>query len=125
MVKMSSTLAPEVLQDRPNELPVIKFSKEFLGPILSGNKVSTTRKKPLDFRIDGVVQAIFPGETMTLKIVIADMITKKFKELNRHDAWLEGYNNIDDLRDTLKKIYPNLRPMDKVYIYRFALVGEY
>ena len=125
MVEMSSTLAPEVLQDRPNELPVIKFSKEFLGPILSGNKVSTTRKKPLDFRIDGVVRAIFPGETMTLKIVIADMITKKFKELNRHDAWLEGYNNIDDLRDTLKKIYPNLRPMDKVYIYRFALVGEY
>lgn len=125
MVKMNSTLAPEVLQDRPNELPVIKFSKEFLGPILSGNKVSTTRKKPLDFRIDGVVRAIFPGETMTLKIVIADMITKKFKELNKHDAWLEGYNNIDDLKDTLKKIYPNLRPMDKVYIYRFALVGEY
>ena len=119
---MTSSVCPEVLQ-QPNELPVIKFNKEYLAPILSGDKVSTTRCKPLPFKLDGVVKAVFIGETMVLKLVINDMQSKRFKELNRHDAYLEGYNNLDELKDTLKKIYPKLKPQNRVYIYRFATVG--
>ena len=121
---MTSTVCPEIITDRPNELPVLKFKKEFLGPILAADKVSTTRKRPLDIKLDGMVKAIFPGESMSLKLVICDMETKKFKDLTRHDAWLEGYNNLDDFKQVLKKIYPNLKQWDTVYIYRFATVGE-
>lgn len=120
----ASVTCPEALPGKPNELPVLKFNKEFLAPILSGDKVSTTRRRPLPFKIDGIVRAVFIGEKMTLRLVINDFETKKFKDLDKHDAWLEGYNNLDDLKDTLKRIYHGLKPHSILYIYRFAVVGE-
>lgn len=121
---MSSTVAPEVLKrvDK-NKLPTIKFQNKFLGAILSGDKVSTIRTKPINIKRDGVILAKFTDTPIWLKLVISDLGTKRFKDLTSEDAYFEGYNNLQDLKDDLENIYPHIKPRTRIYWYRFAVVG--
>lgn len=113
---------PEVLNQEPI-YPTIKFHNKFLGAILSGDKVSTIRTRPFDFKIDGIVLARFTNTDMVIKMVILDMGTKRFKDLTIEDAYYEGYNNLQELTDELENIYPNIKPRTRIYYYRFTLVG--
>ena len=115
---------PEVLKrvDK-NKLPTIKFQNKFLGAILSGDKVSTIRTNPINIKRDGVILAKFTDTPIWLKLVISDLGTKRFKDLTNEDAYFEGYNNLQDLKDELENIYPSIKPKTKIYYYRFAVVG--
>lgn len=119
---MPLSKVPEVLPDT-TKYPTIKFHNKFLGAILARDKVSTIRTKPFDFKIDGIVLAKFTDTNMVVKIVIVDMGTKRFKDLDLEDAYMEGYNNLQDLKDELENIYPHIKPRTRIYYYRFAVVG--
>lgn len=105
-------------------LNLIKFNKEYYQPILDGVKTQTIRKSNKRLHVDEIVKAIFPGTEKEVLIKITDTGYKQFKYLNEEDAALEGYNNLNELKEALLEIYPLLDSMTRIYYYRFEIVDD-
>lgn len=105
-------------------LNLIKFNKEYYQPISDGIKTQTIRKNNKRLNVDEIVKAIFPGTDNELLIKITDAGYKQFKYLNEEDARLEGYDNLNELKEALLKIYPRLDNFDRIYYYRFEVVDD-
>ena len=107
-------------------ITLIKFKKEYYNNIISGHKTQTLRiaRKRLDVQENEICKAIFPGTKLECKIRITKIGYKQFKSVDEEDAQLEGYDNLEELRKDLKKIYPLLDWWDRLYYYRFELIKE-
>ena len=107
-----------------NPLTCVKFNKKFYELIRDGVKTQTMRlaRKRLDVKEGDVVTAIFPGIDETLKIKIIKIGYKQLKSTDLEDALMEGYTGVDELRDDLRKFYPNITRFDRLYYYRFELI---
>ena len=103
---------------------LIKFKKEYYNNIITGTKTQTLRlaRKRLDVQEGEICKAIFPGTKLECKIQITEIGYKQFKSINQEDAKLEGYNTIEELKNTLKEIYPLIDEWDRLYYYRFKLI---
>ena len=100
----------------------LKFNKEYYLPILTGEKTQTIRKNKKRIRAGETVQGIFPGTSMECRLKITKIGYKQFKYLNDEDAELEGYENVEDLKNDLLKIYPRLDNLTRIYYYRFKCI---
>ena len=107
-----------------NPVSTVKFNKKFYDLIKDGIKTQTMRlaRKRLDVREGDVVTAIFPGTNKTLLLKIVKIGYKQLKSTNLDDALMEGYSGVDELRDDLRMIYPNINRFDRLYYYRFELI---
>ena len=103
----------------------IKFLKEYYQMIRSGVKIQTMRlaSKRLDVTVGDVVTAVFPGLNETLTIKIISIGYRQFQHIRLEDAKNEGYDSISGLKNDLLRIYPGLHKWDRLYYYRFELVG--
>lgn len=103
----------------------IKFLKEYYQMIRSGVKIQTMRlaSKRLDVTVGDVVTAVFPGLDETLTIRITRIGYRQFQHIRLEDAKNEGYDSISGLKNDLLRIYPGLHKWDRLYYYRFELVG--
>lgn len=101
---------------------LIKFNKKYYQNIIDGVKTQTIRKNNKRLQENEIVKAIFPGTELECKIQITDTGYKQFKYLNEEDAELEGYDNLNDLKNDLIKIYPTLDALTRIYYYRFKVV---
>ena len=102
----------------------VKFHKKFYELIRDGVKTQTMRlaRKRLDVCEGDVVTAIFPGIPETLTIKIIKIGYKQLKSTNGGDALREGYSTMGELRDDLRRFYPNITRFDRLYYYRFEVV---
>ena len=103
---------------------LLKFNKKYYQPIITGAKTQTIRKNNKRLDVGETVKAIFPGTTKECYLQITKAGYKQFKYLNNNDAKLEGYNSLDELITDLKKIYPLLDNLDRVWYYQFTLTNE-
>ena len=103
---------------------LLKFNKEYYKPIINGEKTQTLRNKNKRLQVNEIVKAIFPGTDNELFIKITDAGYKQFKYLDEEDAQKEGYNNIEQLKKDLIKIYPHLDNFDRLYYYQFEILDD-
>lgn len=109
-----------------NPVNIIKFHKKYYLKILNEDKTQTMRLacKRLDVNEGDVVTAVFLGLDETLKIKILKIEYKQMKSINKEDALLEGYDGVDELRDDLRKFYPNITRFNRLYYYKFELISK-
>lgn len=103
---------------------LLKFNKEYYQNIIDGIKTQTLRTSNKRLQVDEIVKAIFPGTEFECIIKITDAGYKQFKYLNDEDAKLEGYDNLDELKKDLTKIYSRIDKFDRLYYYRFEVVDN-
>ena len=106
---------------------LVKFKQEYYDRIRDGVKTQTMRiaAKRLDVNVDEFCIAVFPdGNELLLKIT--DVGYKAFKSINDDDARREGFDDVDDLKNTLLTIYSDywLDEYSRVYFYRFECLGR-
>lgn len=103
---------------------LLKFNKQYYEPIINGKKTQTLRKNNKRLQENEIVKAIFPGTDHEIKIKITDTGYKQFKYLDEEDAQKEGYNNLEQLKKDLIKIYPRLDNFDRLYYYQFEILDD-
>ena len=98
---------------------ILKFHEDYYTLIEESIKKATSRaeSKPLDIG-DFVIATFLPSDKLLL-LRIEGHYAMRLKDLGRDDARQEGYYHEDLLKHELKTIYPDLKPDDYVYIYRF------
>ena len=105
----------------------IKFKDEYFKLIIDGVKTQTMRmpQSRLNVKSGDLIMAVFPSKH-DLLLKITRVGYKAFKSINDEDAKLEGFNNADELKETLKEIYKDYMILDssRFYYYRFEYVGS-
>lgn len=104
---------------------LMKFHIDFYKPLLDNVKTATTRLKAnKDIQKDYVITAgfvtnngVITNNNLALRIVSVEEVL--FKDLNGNHAHNEGYLHINLLKHELKRIYGNISPSDKCYVYNF------
>lgn len=112
---------PECLP-RPVTSETLNFDNKFLGPILSGEKCQTIRIHQKDIERYTTVMATFTDSDMTVPLFITHRGGKFYKDLTLSDAYREGYNELSELQDELKRFYPSLHSYTPLYYYGFKVV---
>ena len=112
---------PECL-NRPHNPKPLKFDGKYLGPILSGEKSQTIRTTQKDIEKNSTVTAIFTDSDIRVKLFVTHRGGKFYKDLTRKDAHREGYRELSELQDDLKKFYPGMQMYTPLYYYRFKVV---
>lgn len=102
----------------------LKFNQDFLSPILEEIKTSTIRANSKPLNIGDICYAYFPEGTNAILVKITDHYAKKVQDLNKDDAFREGYLHEDLLKHELHNIYPDLKDNDYVYIYKFEGIKD-
>lgn len=103
---------------------LLKFNKEYYEPIINGEKTQTLRNKNKRLQVNEIVKAIFSGTDNEIKIQITDNGYKQFKYLDEEDAKREGYESVEELKNTLLDIYPLMMWSDRLWYYRFKVVDD-
>ena len=103
------------------EAPTLRMFPEFIEQVRKGKKTSTIRPG---------VKALNPGllilssdrDSTTVRIV--EITVKKLSELTHDDARREGMRSVRVLRESLRSIYPKLRPNSTVTVIRFDSLSD-
>lgn len=90
----------------------------YLPLVASGRKRSTIRAGA---KHDALGPAEFVSGRRTIPIEITDVVVKRFADLNEGDARLDGFETLDELRQTLHGFYPDMATDDPVSILYFEL----
>ncbi len=108
------------------ELKKLFFNSEWYEPIVSGVKQISIRYYRPDahyFTKGEVVLGAFP-ENKTLELEItSDTLTKRFLELTQEELLADGFKDLTDCFNTLKKYYPNVTEEDTAGVIKFQLFG--
>lgn len=106
-------------------MTAIKFRPEFFELIKNGSKTQTLRRP--SGRIDVVpgdfAACVFDGLDDVIYVTITDVGYKMWKTLTDDDAQREGFEDVDELKRCLLKIYPDVNFWDRFYYYRFEVEG--
>lgn len=103
----------------------LKFNGDFFQPIMDEVKTSTMRINSKPIKIGDYCYAHFIDINRVILLKITDHYAKKVHDLNKDDAYCEGYLHEDLLKHELRhKIYPELKDDDYVYIYKFKGVTD-
>ena len=103
---------------------LLKFNKEYYEPIRNGTKTQTLRKSNKKLKEGDIVRPVFQNMMTDWSLQITNTGYKQFKYLDKDDAKREGYDNLEDLKKDLLKIYPRLDDFDRLYYYQFKVVDK-
>ena len=92
----------------------------YVDLILSGKKTATIRLGLVRPRYKEMI--VHGGGRPVAKISITKVVYKKVKELTEEDAIKDGFNNLSELLEELKKVYPNISNDDWVTIIEFKVI---
>ncbi len=104
---------------------------EYVDLLFSGNKKTTIRfrKNGIDFPGFKILPLIstsnFSKKYLTNQIgnvLITNYIVKKFIKLSTNDAQLDGFVNLNKLKETLFKIYGKIEDDDLISIYTIKYI---
>lgn len=95
----------------------LRFKKKFIPHVISGEKRTTIRLKK-KYEIGDIVDILDEEENLVCKAVIVDIKSKYFSTLTNEDALLDGFKDLNELKNTLKKIYRNIEGK-RLFIYFF------
>jgi len=105
---------------------------EFLRWLREGSKVTTIRlrKGAVEVPFNSVLPLyettdFGPGDRSqpTEFVKVSALRYHRFGELSAHDAIRDGFKSYEDMRNTLREIYPNIEDHDWVTVYDISLLG--
>ena len=99
----------------------LKFKKEFIPLILSKRKRATIRLKKI-CDIGDVLDILDENDNSISKAIVFDIKTKNYSDLTLDDAFLDGFRDLDELKQVLESIYGHIKGNQKTYIYFFKLI---
>lgn len=105
----------------------INFDKQYVEPILKGEKKTTIRKGiKLNLIKDrqetgNTVELLSEGEVFA-RAKITKVIVKRADELTEDDAIIDGFQNLEELTDALQDIYGEVNESDLVTIIHFDVL---
>lgn len=97
---------------------VLRLRSEFFDVVRRGQKCSTIRAGRRNFKVGPL---ILQSNFDTLTVQVTEVVYKKLGELTQDDAQTDGFVTLEELRTTLKKIYPNLHKNSTVTLIYFQL----
>jgi len=100
----------------------LMLKRQFVEKILSGEKATTIRLGRVE--IHSKEFYIHAGGRIIARAVIEGVSYKRLKELTDEDAKADGFNSVSELKETLRKFYPNIKEHDWVTIIRFRIVEK-
>lgn len=101
------------------EIPKILFHTERMEKIFNGEKLATVRQGRREYPLGEVICQETNNEDNFVKLNIKTISYKRFKDLDDDDAYIDGYADVEDLRQVLWSIYPNLTANSEVTIVEF------
>jgi DUF1009 family protein len=107
-------------------LPTLEFKDYLIDKSLCGKKSTTIRSKlKADIQKGDIVSAVNAQLMLEFaRLKIKDITIKKLSDLETSDAILNGYTNVEDLKDSLYKIYNDLVPESDVVIYSYEVIEK-
>ncbi|MEM0215580.1 MAG: ASCH domain-containing protein [Archaeoglobaceae archaeon] len=99
----------------------INFDSEFIPLILNGTKRTTIRKGIRSYPVGKIVELTVNNEPVALAKV-KKVVVKRTSELNDEDAKVDGFENKEELINTLKRIYGEINDSDFVTIVHFEVL---
>lgn len=112
------------LKDKEDTI-FLKFHTSFFEVLIDGSKTATTRLDDKGLQVNDVITAQFVDdedniiEVQELPLKIMSIESIKYKELNNHHAFNEGYLHKNLLKRELERFYPDITNDTLVYVYRF------
>ena len=99
---------------------ILQLRKEMFRAIFSGKKTSTSRQGIRPIVPQQELRLIAPNESVSVDVLVTSVSQCKFDELTIKEAIKEGYSSLEELKDTLKKIY-DIEKDDNFTIIEFKL----
>ena len=98
-------------------MAVLRFTKQWIEPILSGRKTQTLRKKVSSTVIVAETVEAWNGysrDRMFAVLVILAVDTVAVSELSELDAHRDGFESLPELRRALRGLYPGTRSLYRI-----------
>jgi hypothetical protein len=90
-----------------------------IPPIEKGQKTTTIR---LGKRLLEKDLLVLKSRKADILVRVVDIEFRRFSELNRNDALKDGFKSLRELREALKRIYPNINKASTMTIVHFRTV---
>lgn len=106
-------------------MTAIKFKKRFHPLIRDGIKTQTLRipQKRLELKKDDFAVCVFEDSPERIYVTVTEVGYKYWQSLNDDDAEREGFESVDELKNFLLEIYPDVPSWGRLYYYRFVVEG--
>lgn len=104
---------------------VFNFDKKYKGLLKKKSKTSTIRLDSKPVSINDVVPFKFVGGDSPVfggLLKITRIKIKPFGLLNQRDAYYDGYNSLNDLKEDLTRFYGNISDDVLCYTYHFEVL---
>ena len=95
---------------------------EYVNDILSGRKRATIRLGRVKVKYSELI--VHGGGRPVAKVRVTNVVYKRVKELTDEDARKDGFKNVDELINALRKVYGEVKPDDYVTIIEFELIQD-
>ncbi|ABM80811.1 ASCH domain-containing protein [Hyperthermus butylicus] len=95
---------------------------EYVDDILSGRKRATIRLGKVKVKYNELI--VHGGGRPVAKVRVTNVIYKRVKELTDEDARKDGFRNLGELINALRKVYGEVKPDDYVTIIEFEVVQD-
>jgi hypothetical protein len=95
---------------------------EYVDDILKGRKRATIRLGLVKVKYDELI--VHGGGRPVAKVKVKNVRYKRVSELNDEDARLDGFRNVEELLEALRKAYGEVKPDDYVTIIEFEVVQD-
>jgi len=97
-------------------MEIIKINSEYYKPVLSGKKVTTIHKGKKDYELGSALLAF---DKKDIEVYITAIMYTFYYLLKNHHAIEDGFSSLEDLKETLLNIYPDIQNNDYVTIVYF------
>ncbi|MCD6563594.1 MAG: ASCH domain-containing protein [Thermoproteales archaeon] len=100
----------------------LRFKKEYVKKILEGRKTTTIRKGILSLSHDTVY--LESNGKIYGRLALKSVRYTKLSNLRESDAKADGFKNLDELKNALTDIYPDIKDDDWVTIIKFQPINQ-
>lgn len=100
----------------------LMLKRPFIEKILSGEKAATIRLG----RVEVLSREFYihSGGKIVAKALVEGVEYKRVKDLTDADAKVDGFSSVHELKNALKKFYPEIKEHDWVTIIRFRILEK-
>lgn len=104
---------------------ILQLRKEMFPAIYSGKKTCTSRQGIRNFTLyDKLVFVASEDSSIHADVIVTNVRHCKFNELTEEEAIKEGYESLEELKETLKKIY-DISKDDNFTLVEFVPTYQY
>lgn len=106
-------------------MDTLNLRKEMFPAIYSGKKTSTSRQGIRDFTLyDKLIFVATEDSSIHTDVIVTNVKHCKFDELTEEEAIKEGYESLEELKETLNKIY-DISKDDNFTLVEFVPTYQY